>query len=237
MSNEDDSPAYDPWADFEDESEPYTPLSERQKIEQRQQRVSVLENIELQAQLLNEFTCLDSWALFSEAIPLAMGIHPKHSDSIGLIDFEMFNDISRLARATIGANSLVLNPSDKEELWRVKPKEFAQWLISKKINMIEPLRAITSDKPSKQKKADPSIKEPSARLERFAAVREKIFIAALAVLANYRDQCIGKSGHVSANAIYDVMNDKALIWFEDGELPLDDRTIIDHISKAIKTAK
>jgi hypothetical protein len=209
----------------------------KKKSSNREIQSKVLKDVELQNKLIDEFKEYDSWLLLNEAIPLSMGIHPSHSDSIGITEYDMYKKVLKLARSSIGVSTLILNSTEKEKFWRVEPKEFSNWLIKKGFKLFPPMHEIA--KPNK-KKANKSLNadlEPNPRKERFAVVREQIFIAAIAVLANFREQCVGKNGEISPDSIYEIMNDKAQIWFENGELPLDDRTIIEHISKAINTAK
>lgn len=201
----------------------------------RNKQRELLNDNNLQAKLVNEFKEHDSWLLFKEAIPLAMGIHPAHSKKIKIDEFTMYKIVSRLARSAIGVNSLIINPTFNESEWRVIPAEFSKWLASKNINAITPILALAEGNIQKKKKINDSPLEPNPRKERHAVVREKIYIAAIALITTYPEQCKGSNGDWSPTAIAKMIEEKAPFWFGNEEAPLTTRRKSELIAAAIKS--
>ncbi|MCK4710990.1 MAG: hypothetical protein KAU21_20420 [Gammaproteobacteria bacterium] len=81
----------------------------------------------------------------------------------------------------------------------------------------------------------PLIKKPG-NTEANASKREEILGAAIAVIANFREDC-SWAGSIVGKRVYKQIYEKSLIWWPDGEVPLGDETSIELINKWLKTIK
>jgi hypothetical protein len=197
----------------------------------RIERVRVFSKPDQQELFINKYIKLDSWNLFSEALPILIGYRPEYINYAKLDS--KYKELETLARSSTNITLKILNKDEPEEKWRVLPKEVVKWANLKDIEILYLLKELYSEK-EKKKVIVSSTVHPTA--ERHAANREPILIAALAVLAKYPEQC-KDNGEVSASKIYSVMMDKSLIWFEDGEPPLEERTIKEMINSALNTVR
>lgn len=67
-----------------------------------------------------------------------------------------------------------------------------------------------------------------------ASKREEILGAAVAVIANFPDQCMWGE-KISGKRVYELINDKSPLWWDSGEPPLKDEAAIKLINKWLKT--
>lgn len=186
----------------------------------QKRHVDILESIEIQRQFIQEFLNLDHWLVFSEAIPICLGIHPRDTGDINITHIQTFNDTKVAVKSEHGKTLNLINPNDQPALWRIKPVDFVDWMVSQKLNPLQGLVETLLCDEQEEQRSDES---------------ESILAAALAILANVPKQCVDLNGTVSANAIYEVMNANATTWFEQGKLPLDKNAIIKRLAKVIET--
>lgn len=194
------------------------------------ERLDILNDIQNQEENLKPYLQQDSWLLVSEAIPLNLGYGRK---SLGIASrAPEFSDIYRLSKADAGQSLKILNLDQKEQLWRVKPKDFVSWLNLKGFDV---LPALEDAFLVKRKASNTS--EPHPNAERHAVKREQILQAALAVLAAYPDQCLNDKKEISATRITNIIEEKSPVWFGEDDIPLSRSNMEKLIRKAINTLK
>jgi hypothetical protein len=185
---------------------------------------AVINNAAIQQQFCQEFTHLETWLVFSEAIPICIGIHPRDTANIGIANISAFNEAKALAKTGKDKPLNLINPNDQPALWRVKPADFVHWMVEQKLNPLQALKYLflnlEQDNVKQNNQGD-------------TVQTAQILGAALAILANAPTQCIDMNGKVSVDAIYNLMKSKANVWFENGNLPLEKQTIIKLLTSTI----
>lgn len=195
--------------------------------------VTLLENpIELK-KFYTEKTLLDTWLLNSEAIPFLLGVEPSQWINIKGMHLKFIRELAPLIKASAGMTLKVINPDAKEKDWRVKPKEFVKWLHSKGIRPRQELEEVLKLKFTKNVVKEESSYSDHPNAEHHAQKRQKVLEAALAILANYPEQCMDK-GKVSGTVIARIMEEKSPLWFKNDDIPLSARKVRDLINQALK---
>jgi hypothetical protein len=180
-----------------------------------------------QEEFVERYIGLDSWLLYSEAIPIAIGFRPEYIDLAK--KNEQYLSIEKLAKSSANISLNILNKDDSEEKWRVLPKEFIGWAIKKELEVLTMLHQKLELKPKKEL----NIAVSNAQGERHSAKREQILMAAVFILGNFSSQCIGRGGKVSATEIARVMEEKSPLWFGDNDIPLSPRRVKEILSSAL----
>lgn len=191
----------------------------------------LLESEEAQEAFLAPFLKLDSWELFAEAVPICLGYDVNDAKSGCVQSKSEYQALMRLVRSSVGVSLKVLNPEEKDIKWRVQPKAFLRWLDNKGVQPISKLSGFFLE----ESKVDNKFVS-AAQSERHAVKREEVYIAVIAILANFNDQCRNSKGEVSPTNIERIMSEKSPLWFGENEPPLSPRVIKDLISRAIRTA-
>lgn len=189
-----------------------------------ERHAAVIENSAIQQQFSQEFMHLETWLVFSEAIPICLGIHPRDTADIGITDFSAFNEAKALAKTSKETSLNLINPHDQPALWRIKPIDFVSWMVEQKLNPLRVLKDLCLNSEQDNVKQN----SPSDAIQ-----AEQILGAALAILANAPTQCIDMNDKVSVDAIYNIMKSKANVWFENGNLPFDKQTIFKLLTSTI----
>jgi hypothetical protein len=200
----------------------------REEFEDRHR--AILFTSKEQARFVEPYLKLDSWFLFSIAIPVCLG-YPVDKINLARMTVD-YKDAENQVRAALGVSLKLINPEEKEDQWRVDPKLFVKWMVEKRIGALKAIQNYLLEDPEVR-----NLAVSSTQSERHSAKREQIYIAAISILVNFPDQCIGKGNKISATEIARVMEEKSPLWFGDEEPPLSSRVIKDVISKAINTAK
>lgn len=200
----------------------------RQSYEQR------LKDPDLLRIFMEECTQLDSWLLYSEALPFCQGVDPREWRHVREDCLEWQAQVIRLIKASIGTSLKVINPEAEEGSLRVKPKVFVQWLHGKGMRPLPELERVLGVEFSTEKK--PKNKEYSkhGNAEFHAQRRAKVLAAAIAVMAAVPDKC-KKNDRFSGSAIsgqIDEFADKVYGPYE--EPPLDIRKTRDIINQALR---
>jgi hypothetical protein len=176
---------------------------------------------------------LDTWLLHSEAIPYCRAVEPSQWSSIEHGYRDWTDKLTPLIKAGVGATLMVINPDAKEKDWRVKPKEFVKWLHSKGMRPRKELEDVLKLKFTTNEAKNESSYSEHPNAEHDAQKRQQILEAALAILANYPDQCMDK-GKVSGAAIARIMEEKSTLWFKYDDIPLSVRKVRELINQALK---
>ncbi len=86
--------------------------------------------------LYEQWVCLETWLLFTEALPLLLGIAPDEAQDI---DETVRTEIAALclhAKDCVQKNLLpIINRDDVEQQWRVKPTELYRWATVSRISI------------------------------------------------------------------------------------------------------
>ena len=200
----------------------------RQSYEQRLQDPDALKSF------MEECAGLDSWLLYSEALPYCQGVDPREWRHVreGCLDWQA--QVIRLIKAGIGISLKVINSAAEEGSLRVKPKVFVQWLHSNGIRPHPELEAVLGVEFSAEKKAKNKKYSQHGNTEFHAQRREKVLAAAVAVLAAVPDKC-KRNGKISGSAISEQIDVFSTHVYGVGEeAPLGSRKVTEIISKALK---
>jgi len=171
-----------------------------------------------QNEFIEEFLKHDTWLIFGEAIPISLGIHPLDTNDIGITDFAMFTKTKEIAKSSAGESLKVININNQPSLWRIKPADFVNWMVTKELAPLQSLIDAFAPGTSNSKLNNVKKDKAHSNTNKHSSQREKVLFAALAVLAKYPEKC-KTNGEVSVSAIADMMEQKSPIWFED-DLPM-----------------
>jgi hypothetical protein len=198
----------------------------------KEHHASLIDDSEALKKFFNDAVRLDTWLLHSEAIPYCMAVETSQWLDVKSSYRHWTDKVEPLIKAGVGVTLKTVNPDAKEKEWRVKPKEFVQWLHSKKIRPRKELEEVLGLNFA-DKAASNATYSDHPNAEHHAQKRQKILEAALAILANYPDKCMDK-GKVSGAAIARTLEEKSPLWFKGGDIPLSERKIRDLINQALK---
>jgi len=163
----------------------------------RTRQTAVQNNPTKQTAFIEEFLKLDSWQVFSQAIPISLGIHPLDTADILIFELEAFNTIKEQAKQDAGKSLKIQNPNNQPSLWQVKPSDFVEWMIAHNLKPLQSL--VETFSPLKTLEISDSDKTSS--------VQEQILSAALYLLANHTKEC-QVDGVTNAETIADLMIEK-----------------------------
>lgn len=236
--DKDDTPA-DP-IDFSDPQSVMDYWNDSKKLIQQSQREDRVQRYETWKARLNDDQAirtfveqhlkLDTWLLHSEAISICQACD---IDDAMLSNSDWATQVKQHIEAAKHTSLEIINPDEKPAKWRVKPVTFIKWLRSKELSPIAPVDKVLLDIADD---TNPQPETTNNRTERFAANRERIFIAALAVLAEYPEKC-SVNGKVSASAIVRMIEEKADLWFGYEDVPMSQRVMTELIRKALNTTR
>lgn len=205
---------------------------EQSKIN-KQKHLALVEDPDALRIFYEDVTRLDTWLLYSEAIPYCRAVEPSQWSSIEHGYRHWTDQLKPLMKASVGDTLKVINPDAKEKDWRVKPKEFVKWLHSKGMRPRKELEDVLKLKFTTNEAKNESNYSEHPNAEHHAQKRQQILEAALAILANYPDQCMDK-GKVSGAAIARIMEEKSTLWFKYDDIPLSVRKVRELINQALK---
>lgn len=198
----------------------------------KKQHTALIKDSEALKKFYENAVYLDTWLLHSEVIPYCMAVEPSQWFNIKSGYQQWTDKLSPLINAGAGDTLKIINPEAKERQWRVKPKEFVQWLHKKGLRPRKELEEVLGIK-FKDENSRKENYNDHANAEHQAQKRQKILEAALAVLAHYPDKCMEK-GKVSGTAIGRMIEQNSPFWFDD-EVPVSERGVTDLINKALNT--
>lgn len=182
----------------------------------------------------------DSWLVFSEALPISKGIAPNEMDVVGVYTMVWYTETKALLEAAQANKTLaILNPDDKPKAWRVIPKNFVKWLHEKDIRPLPELESALNLIPKAKKTAITPLNEIKNwdQAERHAAIRERFYIAALYLIANYPERFKKANGEWEIGRIEKTIALNSKIWFGEEILPLEGKKVREHIGNAIRAIK
>ncbi|MFQ3228839.1 hypothetical protein [Reinekea sp.] len=187
-----------------------------------ERQAAVINDTTTQKKFCQEFTRLETWLVFSEAIPICLGIHPRDTADIGIVNITAFNEAKALAKTSNGKTLKLINPHNQPALWRVKPADFVPWMIQQKLNSLQVLKYFYL-----------KLEQDDNKQNIDSVQSAQIFGAAFAILVNAPSQCIDMNGNVSVEAVYNIMKSKANTWFKDDNLPLDKQKMIKLLTSTV----
>lgn len=169
----------------------------------------------------------DSWLLFDEALAIYYCVDPRFIDPVARVYSLGYYELRAHVDAAVGVTLKVLNPNAPKDEWRVTPRGFVHWLISKGLEVPPELMQLFGGRPAKPKNSN----HPNA--ERHAQRREQVLAAALAVMASVPGKC-KKNGKFSPTAIATQIDlFSKYVYGEYEESPLSERRTKEIISEAI----
>ena len=182
----------------------------------------------------------DVWKFRREAIALLIGVAPEElAEIIGegtLSDAE--HELWAAAQACIqcGAGPTLRNAAAAPNAWAVTPGDLYGWIKAAGFPLPGAYDTLMGFILSTTKKAvaEPDAAVPAAECQDAAARREAVLGAALALVANYPEQCVGQRGWVEAGPIARLIEQKSALWF-DGGLPISVEEMTVLIEKWLKT--
>lgn len=191
----------------------------------------VRSNSEDQKAFIKRFIKMDTWLILLEAIPICLGYDKNYVDYAR--SDKDYLKIKDLVQSLVANNLDIIDHHLSIKEWKVKPKDFVRWLSDNDQFVIDELCIhFLSGEDSSLKPKNQAVSDVQS--ERHAVNREKVLMAAISILANFPDQCIGRGNKVSATEIARVMEVKSPLWFGEDDLPLSPKTIKEIISKSIK---
>jgi hypothetical protein len=212
----------------------------KEKMNKSQQDINekinlVRTNRKYQKAFIQRFVKMESWLLLSEAIPICLGYGPEY-EAYAKGDKD-YSKIEKLAKGLEASDLDIIDHHKPIKEWKVKPKGFVKWLSDYDQYVIDELCIhFLSAKKTKTSSTEIQSSQSVAVSERHAATREQVYIAVIAILANFHEQCIGRNGEVSPTEVLRIMETKSPLWFGDEDLPLSSRRIKELIAKAVRTA-
>ncbi|SEL56963.1 hypothetical protein [Nitrosovibrio tenuis] len=135
--------------------------------ENKAQAKTEKERLRLKA-LFSQWCKRDTWLLHDEAIPLVKGYEPTTASL--LVGFDN-KSLGELAQSCAGHSLKVVNLNERQNLWRVEPREWARWLTEKGQAVPQELIDILLPKPNN---AEPEKKTTRATQTRERKKRDKI---------------------------------------------------------------
>jgi hypothetical protein len=200
----------------------------RQSYEQR------LKDPDTLRMFMEECTGLDSWLLYSEALPFCQGVDHREWSQVRELHLDWQAQVIRLIKASIGTSLKVINPEAEDGGLRVKPKVFVQWLHSKGIRPHSELEVVLAMAYSAEKKSKDEKYSKHGNAEFHAQRREKVLAAAIAVMAAVPEKC-KRDGEFSGSTIAEQIDVFSTQVYGIGEdAPLGSRKVTEIISKALK---
>jgi hypothetical protein len=199
----------------------------------RVEQARVFNKPEQQEQFINRYIKLDSWNLYSEALPILIGYRPEYINYAKLD--RRFKELEKLARSSANITLKIINKDEPENKWRVIPKDVVKWAQSKEVEILMLLESeFGLDK--KQSRQSDEDKKDHGNAELNAIKREALLHAALGALVAFPEEC-KTHGKITASAIAKTIEQNSKIWFDYDDLPLSNRKTVEIISKAIKSAQ
>lgn len=201
-----------------------------------------------QRRLYERWVAKDGWTLETEAVPLVLGYDPEKPEALdeeySLSARELIEHARHCITHKLSLNAV--NSEDAPEHWKVRPTEFYCWASVSRVQMPESLvnlmefviHTVKGEKDRVfQATSDATGPAQEATGREFDLQRERILGAALAVLAEFPDQCRNRKGRISVSAITELIQQHHETWFRDNETVMSQTTMQDLINKWIKTLK
>ena len=196
--------------------------------------------------LYEKWVVRDSWKLETEAIPLVFGFDPEYCNFNNDEYRRLADELAAHARHCIEhkLSLTAVNPvADAAEL-EVRPAEFYRWASVSRVRMPEALvqlmefviSTVAGEKERIDAHGSVSGSAGDDSLE-FDRQREMVLGAALAVMAEFPEQCRNRKGRLSVAAITELIMQHHAVWFPDPEKMMSSAGMHDLINKWIKTLK
>lgn len=199
------------------------------KIEQTR----VFNKPDQQELFIDRYIKLDSWNLYTEALPILIGYRPEYIHYARLD--KRYIELEKLARSSANITLKIINKDEPEERWRVLPKEIVKWAMTKNLEILMLLER-EFELGKKQGMGSPEDVKGHGNSELNARKREAILHAALGALVAFPDEC-KTHGKITASAIAKTIEQNSKIWFDYDDLPLGDRKTVEVISSAVQSAQ
>ena len=174
--------------------------------------------------LYEEWVGREEWILKTEGIPLLLGMDPDQCDINNAAEntTEEMASLWRHAQACATQNLLVVvNLEQEPEEWRVTPVALYQWAMISRVSMPAELMGLAGFVLRAVKKpvyAEKDANTPELNKPKNIILHQKIALgAALALLANQREQFLAETGRVDADKIVAQIFDNKGVWFRRGK--------------------
>lgn len=182
----------------------------------------------------------DAWKLRREGIALLIGVAPEELAEIigeGTLS-EREHELWAAVQGSVqsGSGPRIGGESAQPETWTVTPPDLYGWAKGLGFALPEAFDSLMSFILSTTRRAAAG-PEPAAQpgaVSAGAANREAVLGAALALVANYPEQCVGAQGWVEADAIARLLQQKSALWFDRG-VPMTLEEVTALIDKWLKT--
>ncbi len=210
---------------------------------------SVGETVYTQRRLYEKWVVKEDWHLQKEAVYLLFGIDPENTG--GLDDEATRQQIGKTLDHALhcikqNLSLSAVNMAESELEWRVRPTEFYCWASVSRISMPSAMSelmefVVSTVKGEKDRLLGNYQQNGSAGSatgdSELLLQKEMLLGAALAVLAEFPDQCRNRKGRISVPAIVQLIQQHRDTWFAHTELKLSEMVMQDLISKWIKSLK
>jgi len=204
------------------------------------------EDVYEQRLLYEKWVARERWKLETEAIPLVFGFDPEHCDFHNDEYRRLADELAGHARHCIEhkLSLTAVNPAAEPADPEVRPAEFYRWASVSRVQMPEALVQLMEfvistvagekDRIDAQGGVSGSAGDDSLEFDR---QREMVLGAALAVMAEFPEQCRNRKGRLSVAAITELIMQHQGVWFPDPEKMMSVAGMQDLINKWIKTLK
>jgi hypothetical protein len=199
----------------------------------RAEQARVFSKPEQQQGFIDKYIKLDSWNLYSEALPILIGYRPEYIH-YAKAD-KRYTELEVLARSSANITLKIINKDDPEDKWRVLPKDVVSWAHAKEVEILYLFDNIFSSEVRNE--SEIGVFKNHGNSEHNAQIRASILEAAIGVIVAFPDEC-KTYGNISSAAIFRAIDNHSPLWFKGGVLPVSERKATEYISKAInKTQK
>lgn len=204
------------------------------------------EDVYEQRRLYEQFVSKDHWRLKDEAVYLVLGYDPEKLNELEDEALQSVHELYEHAKHCISQNlSLTaINQESEPEDWKVVPTEFYRWASVSRVQMPAALSTlmdfVISTVKGEKERIEQAAQTSSAvgeSRDSYSLQREQTLGAALAVMAEFPEQCRNSKGRLSVRAITALIQQHRSAWFQDEDAMMSETTMQDLINKWIKTLK
>lgn len=180
----------------------------------------------------------DAWKLRREALALLIGVAPEElaeiigEGSLGDAEHELWEAVQSCISS--GSGPKLRDAAAAPGAWAVTPGDLYAWAKGLGCPLPEAFDSLMGFILSTVKRPAAVQPEAAAVAPPAAAHHEAVLGAALALVANYPEQCVGEHGWVEAASIARLIEAKSALWF-DGGLPISVKEMTMLIDKWLKT--
>lgn len=209
-------------------------------MQEREEKIFEKNRLSLQ-KLYEQWSCKESWLLYSEGIPLLFGVEPQAS---GSLDDEVSGKIENLwqhAQECVHKKLLpVINSERPEAEWEVRPIDLYSWGTVSRIAMPDEFSTLMTfvAQTIKPLQSD-SINNYSDNEQdiMYLKHREIVLGAATSLLVNAPGLCKNNKGKVVSNKIARNILENESQWFGDDRPLLAETAMTDLIDKYLKLTR